>query len=92
MPFNLTTSPNRFTGSDGVDDTFSGVINSTGQTTLETWDVLDGKGGSDTLLADMNGNVVSMVNISSIENVILGVNGVAATLGKHLYGCLPEIK
>lgn len=48
--------------------------------TWQTWDTLTGNSGIDTLFADMNANVVTMTNVSSVERINLNITGGAATV------------
>ena len=63
-----------------ANDVIDGATTLGGGLTWQTWDTLNGGGGNDTLNAVMNGNTVTMTNVSSIETVNLDVSGAAATV------------
>ncbi len=62
----LTTGVDIKSGTEGA-DTFDGSVNANGQATLTSVDQLDGKGGTDTLIAGLAGGNIA-AKLTSIEN------------------------
>jgi S-layer protein len=73
--FTLTSGVNSFTGGANGDDTFDGVANAN---SLNTTDMLDGSGGTDTLNSTL-GAVTVAPTLKNIENINITATG-AATL------------
>lgn len=73
--FTLTTGVDIKVGGSGA-DVFDGSVNMTGQATLTSVDQLDGKEGSDTLIAGLNGGNIAP-KMTSIEHIELIAQGVA---------------
>lgn len=63
-----------------ANDIIDGAVTANGQLTWQTWDTINGGAGNDVLNAGMNGNTVSMVNVSSVETLNLDLTGAAATV------------
>jgi len=77
--FALTTGADNFAPS-GSNNTFAGQVTPQGQLTWQSWDTITGGPGVDTLNADLNGNLVTMTNVSGVENFNLNVSTAAATM------------
>jgi S-layer protein len=66
--FVLTTGVDNIVGTDGF-DTIKGVVSSIpGETTLQAFDVINGKGGTDSLFLTANGAGMPAASITGVEN------------------------
>jgi len=66
--FVLTTAVDNIVGTDGI-DTIKGIVSSTpGETTLQAFDVINGKGGTDRLFLTATGAGMPAASITGVEN------------------------
>ncbi len=78
--FTLTNGIDTFTGGTG-DDTFSGALNANGAVTFQSFDVLDGGAGTDTLVAQGIGSLTT--SATTLQNIEV-VEIVAQTAGSTI--------
>lgn len=79
--YTLTTAQDILSGTEGA-NTIRGVagaaIGTQDQTTLNSSDIIDGKGGEDTLAVLLNGNYGGGATIKNVETLQIGTNNAAA--------------